>query len=156
MSQVLERQQHWLTCSQYLPTDACSRRRRGGRRNADCRLDHAASGCSPGVFLSLLRHMATMNTRQGAQRAASVGGAIREKRYNLPDPAQACTTPLCAPLVRPICVVCAPVCAGPANSRRTTNGSARAAIAGEFERGQKPTNCRRVSQTHSALSHGAT
>ena len=62
MSQVLERQQHWLTCSQYLPTDACTRWRRGGRRNADCRLDHAASGCSPGGVLSLLRHMATMDT----------------------------------------------------------------------------------------------
>jgi hypothetical protein len=62
MSQVLERQQHWLTCSQYLPTDACTRWLRGGRRNADCQLDHAASGCSPGGFLSLLRHMATMDT----------------------------------------------------------------------------------------------
>ena len=62
MSQVLERQQHWLTCSQYLPTDACTRWLRGGRRNADCRLDHAASGCSPGDILSLLRQMATMDT----------------------------------------------------------------------------------------------
>ena len=62
MGQVLERQQHWLTCSQYLPTDACTRWRRGGRRNANCRLDHAASGCSPGDILSLLRHMATMDT----------------------------------------------------------------------------------------------
>ena len=62
MSQVLERQQHWLTCSQYLPTDACTRWRRGGRGNADCQLDHAASGCSPGVLMSLLRHMATMDT----------------------------------------------------------------------------------------------
>ena len=62
MSQVLERQQHRLTCSQYLPTDECTRWLRGGRRNADCQLDHAASGCSPGGFLSLLRHMATMDT----------------------------------------------------------------------------------------------
>ena len=62
MSQVLERQQHWLACSQYLPTDACTRWGRGGRRNADFQLDHAASGCSPGVFLSLLRHRATMDT----------------------------------------------------------------------------------------------
>jgi hypothetical protein len=59
---VLERQQHCLICSQYLPTDACTRWRRGGRRNADCQLDHAASGCSPGILLSLLRHMATMDT----------------------------------------------------------------------------------------------
>ena len=58
---MLERQQHWLTCSQYLPTDAGTHGRRGGRRNADCQLDHAASGCSPGVLLSLLRHMATMD-----------------------------------------------------------------------------------------------
>ena len=62
MGQVLERQQHWLTCSQYLPTDACTRWLRGGRRNANCRLDHAASGCSPGDILSLLRQMATMDT----------------------------------------------------------------------------------------------
>ena len=62
MSQVLERQQHWLTCSQYLPTDACTRWGRGGRRNADFQLDHAASGCSPGGVMSLLRHMATMDT----------------------------------------------------------------------------------------------
>ena len=62
MGQVLERQQHWLTCSQYLPTDACTRWLRGGRRNADCQLDHAASCCSPGGFLSLLRHIATMDT----------------------------------------------------------------------------------------------
>ena len=62
MNQVLERQQHWLTCSQYLPTDACTRWRRGGRGNADCRLDHAASGCFPGGVLSLLRHMTTMDT----------------------------------------------------------------------------------------------
>ena len=62
MGQVLERQQHWLTCSQYLPTDACTRWRRGGRGNADCRLDNAASGCSPGGILSLLRHMTTMDT----------------------------------------------------------------------------------------------
>jgi len=41
---------------------ACTRWRRGGRRNADCQLDHAASGCSPGVLLSLLGHMATMDT----------------------------------------------------------------------------------------------
>ena len=59
---MLERQQHCLTCSQYLPTDACTPWRCGGRRNADCQLDHAASGCSPGVSLSLLRHMATMDT----------------------------------------------------------------------------------------------
>jgi hypothetical protein len=59
---VLERQQHCLTCSQYLPTDACTPWRCGGRRNADCQLDHAASGCSPGVSLSLLRHMTTMDT----------------------------------------------------------------------------------------------
>ena len=59
---MLERQQHWLTCSQYLPTDAGTHGRRGGRRNADCQLDHAASGCSPGVLLSLLRHVATMDT----------------------------------------------------------------------------------------------
>ena len=62
MSQVLERQQHWLACSQYLPTDACTRWGRGGRPNADCQLDYAASGCPPGVFLSLLRHMAFMDT----------------------------------------------------------------------------------------------
>ena len=62
MSQVLESQQHRLTCSQYLPTDECTRWLRGGRRNADCQLDHAASGCSPGVLLSLLRHMAIMDT----------------------------------------------------------------------------------------------
>ena len=62
MGQVLERQHHWLICSQYLPTDACTRWRRGGRRNADCRLDHAASGCSPGGVMSFLRHMATMDT----------------------------------------------------------------------------------------------
>ena len=62
MGQELERQQHWLTCSQYLPTDACTRWLRGGRRNANCRLDHAASGCSPGDILSLLRQMATMDT----------------------------------------------------------------------------------------------
>ena len=62
MGQVLERQQHWLTCSQYLPTDACTRWLRGGRGNADCRLDHAASGCFPGGVLSLLRHMTTMDT----------------------------------------------------------------------------------------------
>ena len=62
MGQVLERQQHWLTCSQYLPTDACTRWLCGGRRNANCRLDHAASGCSPGGVLSLLRHMTTMDT----------------------------------------------------------------------------------------------
>jgi hypothetical protein len=60
--EVLERQQHWLACSQYLPTDACTRWRRGGRRNADCQLDNAASGCSPGGVMSLLRHMATMDT----------------------------------------------------------------------------------------------
>ena len=59
---MLERQQHCLTCSQYLPTDACTRWGRGGRRNADCQLDHAASGCSPGGVMSLLRHMATMDT----------------------------------------------------------------------------------------------
>ena len=59
---MLERQQHCLTCSQYLPTDACTPWRCGGRRNADCQLDHAASGCSPGVSLSLLRHMTTMDT----------------------------------------------------------------------------------------------
>ena len=53
MSQVLKRQQHWLTCSQYLPIDACTRWGRGGRRNANCQLDHAASGCSPGDILSL-------------------------------------------------------------------------------------------------------
>ena len=41
---------------------ACTPWRRGGRRNADCQLDHAASGCSPGVVMSLLRHMATMDT----------------------------------------------------------------------------------------------
>ena len=35
---------------------------RGGRRNADCQLDHAASGCSPGDILSLLRQMTTMDT----------------------------------------------------------------------------------------------
>ena len=62
MGQVLERQQNWLTCSQYLPTDACTRWLRGGRGNADCRLDHAASGCFPGGVLSLLRHMTTMDT----------------------------------------------------------------------------------------------
>ena len=62
MSQVLERQQHWLTCSQYLPTDACTLWLRGIRRNADCQLDHAAYGCSPRVFLSLLRRKATMDT----------------------------------------------------------------------------------------------
>ena len=59
---MLERQQHCLTCSQYLPTDACTRWGRGGRRNADFQLDHAASGCFPGVLLSLLRHMAIMDT----------------------------------------------------------------------------------------------
>ena len=62
VGQVLERQQHWLTCSQYLPTDACTRWLRGGRRNADCQLDHSPSGCSPGGFLSLLRHMTAMDT----------------------------------------------------------------------------------------------
>ena len=62
MRQVLERQQHWLACSQYLPTDACPRWGHGGRRNADFQLDHAASGCSPGGVMSLLRHMATMDT----------------------------------------------------------------------------------------------
>ena len=41
---------------------ACTPWRCGGRRNADCQLDHAASGCSPGGVLSLLRHMATMGT----------------------------------------------------------------------------------------------
>ena len=70
MNQVLERQQHWLTCSQYLPTDACTRWRRGGRRNADCQLDHTAYGCSPGGVLSLLRYMTTMDT------LAALGGSI--------------------------------------------------------------------------------
>ena len=30
--------------------------------NAVCQLNHAASGCSPGVFLFSLRHTATMDT----------------------------------------------------------------------------------------------
>ena len=59
---VLERQQNWLTCSQCPPTDACSRWRRGGRRNSDFQLVHADSGCSPVVFRSLLRHMDSMDT----------------------------------------------------------------------------------------------
>ena len=74
--QVLERQQHCLTCSQYPSTDACTRWRRGGtRRNADCQLDHAASGCSPGVSLSLLRHMATMDTLAALCRSICATGA---------------------------------------------------------------------------------
>ena len=39
VSHVLERQQHCLMCSQCQPTDACTRWRRGGRRNADCQLE---------------------------------------------------------------------------------------------------------------------
>ena len=39
VSQVLERQQHWLICSQCLPAAACTWWRRGGRRNADCQLE---------------------------------------------------------------------------------------------------------------------
>ena len=84
MGQVLERQQHWLTCSQYLPTDACSRRRRGGRRNADCRLDHAASGCSPGGVLSLLRHMATMGTLAALGWSICATGAAGSSHVQAP------------------------------------------------------------------------
>ena len=62
ISKVLERQQNWLTRSQCPPTDACSRWRRGGRRNSDFQLGHADSGCSPVVFRSLLRHMDSMDT----------------------------------------------------------------------------------------------
>ena len=84
MSQVLERQQHWLTCSQYLPTDACTRWLRGGRRNANCRLDHAASGCSPGDILSLLRHMATMDTLAALGWSICATGAAGSSHVQAP------------------------------------------------------------------------
>ena len=35
---------------------------RGGRRNAECQLDRADSGCYPEVFRSLPRQMVTMDT----------------------------------------------------------------------------------------------
>ena len=84
MSQVLERQQHWLACSQYLPTDACTRWGRGGRPNADCQLDYAASGCPPGVFLSLLRHMAFMDTLAALGWSIGATGACAASHVKAP------------------------------------------------------------------------
>ena len=84
MSQVLERQQHWLACSQYLPTDACTRWGHGGRPNADCQLDYAASGCPPGVFLSLLRHMAFMDTLAALGWSIGATGACAASHVKAP------------------------------------------------------------------------
>ena len=84
MSQVLERQQHWLACSQYLPTDACTRWGRGGRPNADCQLDYAASGCPLGVFLSLLRHMAFMDTLAALGWSIGATGACAASHVKAP------------------------------------------------------------------------
>ena len=62
VSQVLERQQHSLTCSQCLPAAACTWWRRGAGALRTVSSNHAASGCYSGFPLSLLRHMTTMDT----------------------------------------------------------------------------------------------
>ena len=81
MSQVLELEAATLAdmLAIYLPTEMHAhgaRWIRGGRRNADCQLDHAASGCALlGFFLSLLRHMATMDTLAALGRSICATGA---------------------------------------------------------------------------------
>ena len=62
VSQVLERQQHSLTCSQCLPAAACTWWRRGAGALRTVSSNHAASGCYSGFPLSFLRHMTTMDT----------------------------------------------------------------------------------------------
>ena len=62
VSQVLERQQHSLTCSQCLPAAACTWWRRGAGALRTVSSNRAASGCYSGFPLSLLRRMTTMDT----------------------------------------------------------------------------------------------
>ena len=81
---MLERQQHWLTCSQCLPADACSRWRRGGRRNLDFQLGHADSGCSTGVFRSLWRQMASMDTPAASGWSTCATGAGAAQHVEAP------------------------------------------------------------------------
>jgi len=84
LSQVLELEAATLAdmLAIYLPTEmhGCTRWIRGGRRNADCQLDHAASGCALLVFfLSLLRHMATMDTLAALGRSICATGAVQHQ-----------------------------------------------------------------------------
>ena len=77
VSQVLERQQHWLICSQCLPAAACTWWPEAAGAMRTVSSNRAASGCYPGVFPSFLRHMATMDTLAalGCSRCATGAGA---------------------------------------------------------------------------------